>query len=66
MKTSEAVQFFNGVTRLARALGIRRQAIYQWGEEPPQGRQFEIQVLTGGHLKAETRSTDRSAASRHP
>jgi len=32
MTKSEAIKIFGGATSLARALGIRRQSIYQWPE----------------------------------
>lgn len=36
MKTSYAIELFGGVKALADALGITRQAIYQWPEDLPQ------------------------------
>jgi hypothetical protein len=27
--------------------------IYQWGDTPPMGRQYELEVKTGGKLKAD-------------
>jgi hypothetical protein len=36
---------------LAYALGLTRSALYQW-KKIPQGRAFEIQILTGGKFKA--------------
>jgi len=53
MKTQEAVEYFEGRKALADALGIWPQVIYQWGEYPPQARQYELEVKTNGHLKAE-------------
>lgn len=55
MKTADAIEHFGGVTALARALEIRRVAVYQWGEYPPSGRQYELEVLTSGALRAEPR-----------
>lgn len=53
MKTKEAIDHFGNVRALADALGIDAvQSIYEWGDEPPRGRQFEIQVVTKGRLKA--------------
>lgn len=52
MKTEEAVKHFGSKANLARALGIKRQAVVQWGEYVPLGRAYQIQVLTGGKLKA--------------
>lgn len=53
MKTEEAVNYFGGKKELGKALGIWPQVIYNWGEYPPMPRQYEIEVKTGGKLKAE-------------
>lgn len=37
----------------ARALRISYEAVRKWGEYPPLGRQYQIQALTNGQLKAE-------------
>ena len=52
MKTASAIEKFGNVQALADALDISPQAIYQWGDEVPEGRAFQIEVLTGGELKA--------------
>lgn len=53
MKTKDAVDFFGGSkTELANALGVDRSAITLWGDEVPQLRQYQIEVLTNGKLKA--------------
>jgi DNA-binding transcriptional regulator YdaS (Cro superfamily) len=59
MTTEEAIQHFGGRKALADALGVWPQVIYQWGERPPMGRQYELEVRTSGVLKA-----DREEASR--
>lgn len=53
MTTQEAVEHYGGVRQLAEALGIWPHSIHRWGEYPPVLRQYEIQVKTGGKLKAE-------------
>ena len=53
MKTQDAIKYFGTASRLARALGIERQAVSAWGEKIPSGRQFQIEVITKGKLKAE-------------
>ena len=53
MKTKEAINYFGGIKKLADALGVWPQVIYQWGEFPPMGRQYELEVKTMGALKAE-------------
>jgi len=62
MKTKEAIQHYGSVPALAAALGLAsRQAVYYWGEYPPSGRQFQIEILTNGALRAE-RQTEQAAA----
>ena len=53
MKTQEAIDYFGGLRKLAQALDVWPQVIYQWGETPPMGRQYELEVKTGGKLKAD-------------
>lgn len=48
----QAVEFFGGVPGLAKALGIERQAIYQWDGRIPKLRAFQIESVTGGKLRA--------------
>lgn len=61
MKTHDVIQHFGGVSKLAQALGISRKAVYQWGEEPPEGRQYQIQLITSGTFQAKP-PTDHQAA----
>lgn len=54
MKTQDAIQHFGSQVALKRALNLKaRQTIHAWGEFPPAGRQYQIEILTGGKLKAE-------------
>lgn len=52
MKTSEAIKSFDGVANLAKALGITTAAIYQWGEEVPALRSYQIRDLVQKDSKA--------------
>lgn len=52
MKTKEAIEFFGGIKQLAETLNIWPHVIYRWGDNPPMARQYEIEVKTGGKLKA--------------
>lgn len=52
MKTADAIKHFGTAAELARALGIQRQSISCWGETVPLGRQYQIERLTKGKLKA--------------
>lgn len=50
MTRSQAVQHFQSVSKLAKALGITKQAINAWGEQIPAKRQFELTQITRGAL----------------
>jgi len=51
----EAIDHFGGVTGLAAALNIKPQAVSQW-KVIPAGRQYELEVKTGGVLKADSKA----------
>jgi hypothetical protein len=53
MTTQEAIEHYGSVKKLADALGIWPQVIYTWGEAPPMARQYELEVKTGGTLRAD-------------
>lgn len=53
MKLSEAVAHFGTEAAMARKLGIKPQAVYQWDGKVPMGRQYQIQLMTKGKLKAD-------------
>jgi hypothetical protein len=53
MTTQEAIAHYGSVKALAAELNIYPQVCYQWGDYPPMGRQYELEVKTGGALKAE-------------
>ena len=53
MTTKEAVLHYETPANLAAALGITVHAIYQWGEKPPFLRQYQIELVSDGALKAE-------------
>lgn len=52
MRKEDAIRHFGSATKLARALGITKQAISKWGDNVPAGRDYQIEVLTDGALKA--------------
>jgi len=60
MKKADAINYFGSAAELAKKLNISEAAISQWGETIPQGRAYQIEVLTGGQLKANP-SQPRSA-----
>ncbi len=53
MKKTEVVTHFGTLQAVADALGITIGAVWQWGEDLPVGRQAEIELITGGALKAD-------------
>lgn len=53
MKKADAISYFNSAAALAKALKISEAAISQWGQTIPQGRAYQIEVLTSGQLKAD-------------
>jgi transposase-like protein len=54
MSKSEAIAFYGGnISALARALGIHQSTVYSWGQRPPIGRQYQLQEITGGLLRAD-------------
>ncbi len=57
MQKSAVLEHFGTVTATAKALGISHVAVRKWSETIPQGRAYQIEVLTGGKLKASARST---------
>jgi transcriptional repressor of cell division inhibition gene dicB len=52
MTTEQAIKHYGGVAKLAKALGITKQAIAQWSDSPPLARQYQLQVMTCGVLRA--------------
>jgi len=52
MTTKEAVAHYGGIKELADALGIWPHNISRWGAHPPMRRQYELEVKTGGKLRA--------------
>jgi DNA-binding transcriptional regulator YdaS (Cro superfamily) len=53
MKKTDVLNHFGGVSKTAKALGINMATVSCWGETIPKGRAYQIEVLTGGKLKAE-------------
>jgi DNA-binding transcriptional regulator YdaS (Cro superfamily) len=53
MTKQQAITHYGTQAALARALGVNRAAINGWGDAIPLGRQFQLEVLTGGVLKAD-------------
>ena len=52
MKTKTAQQYYGSRKALAEALGVTVGAISLWGDDVPELRQYQLEVLTRGKLKA--------------
>lgn len=50
MLKQDAVNFFGSKTLLARAAGVDRSAVSQWGRIVPEARAARLQVASGGVL----------------
>lgn len=53
MNKGDVLSYFGGVAATAKALGISHAAVVKWGDTIPQGRAYQIEVVTGGALKAD-------------
>lgn len=53
MRTADAISHFKTASALARSLRITPQAITSWGELVPKVRQYELERITNGKLKAD-------------
>lgn len=52
MEKTAAIAHFGSAAELARKLEITEAAVSKWGDNIPQGRAYQIEVLTAGKLKA--------------
>lgn len=52
MTKDDAIKHFGSLAAVGRALGVGRAAVCAW-DEIPIGRQCQLEVLTGGTLKAD-------------
>ncbi|WP_192483182.1 MULTISPECIES: Cro/CI family transcriptional regulator [Cysteiniphilum] len=53
MKTKEVIEYYGSQIATAKALQIATSSITTWGEFPPLIKQFEIERITNGELKAD-------------
>lgn len=54
MKTKDVIAYFGSRKNLLKALRLKaRQTINAWGEDVPEHRQYQIEVVTNGDLKAD-------------
>ena len=59
MTVTDVLEHFDGKSNTAKALGINYQAVDQWEKNGrvPDGRQWQIQAMINGKLKAEEAKT---------
>lgn len=62
MTRSEAIEYFGGIPQLSKALGITYEAVRQWPEEIPLLRQYQLQELSGGHLRVDSKAESEGNA----
>ncbi|HDO1375214.1 TPA: Cro/Cl family transcriptional regulator [Aeromonas veronii] len=62
MKKEDAISYFGSAAELARSLNISEPAVSRWGDIIPKGRAYQIEVLTGGKLKADQHNTAQGRA----
>jgi len=62
MKPAEALEYFGSKAELARVCGVAPPSVIEWfdNDEIPEGRQYQIELATGGKLKAD-RPANRKA-----
>lgn len=61
MTKNQAVRYYGSVKQLALALGIRPAAVSQW-DAVPEGRQWQLEVITGGELRVDNAIRRAAAA----
>ncbi|MCX7132053.1 Cro/CI family transcriptional regulator [Aeromonas sp.] len=52
MQKNDVLAHFGSITAIAKAIGVSHAAVCKWDETIPKGRAYQIEVLTGGKLKA--------------
>lgn len=52
MDKNKVIDHFGGIKETAAALGVTQTAVRRWGEEIPQGRAYQVHVITNGALKS--------------
>ena len=56
MKTQDAINYFGSRKKMLTALNLKaRQTIHTWGEFVPEHRQYQIEIITNGALKSESK-----------
>jgi hypothetical protein len=50
IRTADAVKFFGTKSGLARACGVTKQSVNDWGEFVPESREYQLYTVTDGKL----------------
>ncbi|MGE6107873.1 Cro/CI family transcriptional regulator [Aeromonas sobria] len=53
MQKHDVLEHFGSITAIAKAIGVSHAAVSKWDKTIPIGRAYQIEVLTGGQLKAD-------------
>lgn len=53
MRTSDVLAYYRTATAAARAVGVTKSAVSQWGEFVPEGKAYRYQKITRGKLKVD-------------
>ncbi|KAA0017124.1 Cro/Cl family transcriptional regulator [Salinicola corii] len=62
MRKSDVIDHFGSITAVAEALEITTQYVSMWPEVVPRSRQWQIEVLTDGKLKAQRKLASKASA----
>lgn len=54
MTYEQAIAHYGTQVNLAAALGIKQPAVSQWGRVIPPSYQYQLEVITGGKLRADS------------
>lgn len=53
MTNDDVLDYFETQAAIAKALNITQSAVSQWDDRPPMLRQYQLQILTQGKLRAD-------------
>jgi len=59
MKRDDLFKHFGGALATAKAFGVTKSAVYQWGEVVPELIAYKAQVLTAGRLQVDPAAYER-------
>lgn len=68
MSPQQALEYFGTKAEIARVLGITAPSVVEWFDAGviPEGRQYQLELATGGALKADRPANRTAAASGLP